>query len=65
MTSKGQKMRSKANPRSLTFILDPQPADDWPVEPEMPKGKAVLYALDQPAEVEIDEVVLRPTVQDF
>jgi NADP-dependent 3-hydroxy acid dehydrogenase YdfG len=25
----------------------------------------VLYAIEQPAEVEIDEVVLRPTAQDF
>jgi NADP-dependent 3-hydroxy acid dehydrogenase YdfG len=28
-------------------------------------ARAVLYAIAQPADVEIDEVVLRPTVQDF
>jgi NADP-dependent 3-hydroxy acid dehydrogenase YdfG len=28
-------------------------------------ARAVLYAIEQPAEVEIDEVVLRPTAQDF
>jgi NADP-dependent 3-hydroxy acid dehydrogenase YdfG len=28
-------------------------------------ARAVLYAIQQPAEVEIDEVVLRPTAQDF
>jgi NADP-dependent 3-hydroxy acid dehydrogenase YdfG len=28
-------------------------------------ARAVLYAIQQPADVEIDEVVLRPTAQDF
>ena len=28
-------------------------------------ARAVLYAIEQPADVEIDEVVLRPTMQDF
>ena len=28
-------------------------------------ARAVLYAIQQPADVEIDEVVLRPTSQDF
>jgi NADP-dependent 3-hydroxy acid dehydrogenase YdfG len=28
-------------------------------------ARAVLYAIEQPAEVEINEVVLRPTAQDF
>jgi NADP-dependent 3-hydroxy acid dehydrogenase YdfG len=28
-------------------------------------ARAVLYAMEQPADVEIDEVVLRPTAQDF
>ena len=28
-------------------------------------ARAIAYAIDQPAEVEIDEVVIRPTVQDF
>jgi NADP-dependent 3-hydroxy acid dehydrogenase YdfG len=26
---------------------------------------AIAYAIDQPAEVEIDEIVVRPTSQDF
>ena len=26
---------------------------------------AIAYAIEQPAEVEIDEVVIRPTAQDF
>ena len=30
-----------------------------------PKTRAVLYPIQQPADVEIDEVVLRPTMQDF
>ena len=28
-------------------------------------ARAVLYAIEQPADVEIDEVVMRPTAQDF
>ena len=28
-------------------------------------AKAIAYAIEQPAEVEIDEMVIRPTVQDF
>jgi len=28
-------------------------------------ARAIAYAIEQPAEVEIDEVVVRPTVQDF
>jgi NADP-dependent 3-hydroxy acid dehydrogenase YdfG len=28
-------------------------------------ARAVLYAIEQPADVEIDEVVLRPTAQDL
>jgi NADP-dependent 3-hydroxy acid dehydrogenase YdfG len=28
-------------------------------------ARAVLYAIEQPADVEIDKVVLGPTVQDF
>ena len=26
---------------------------------------AIAYAIEQPAEVEIDEIVVRPTAQDF
>jgi NADP-dependent 3-hydroxy acid dehydrogenase YdfG len=28
-------------------------------------ARAIAYAIEQPADVEIDEVVVRPTVQDF
>jgi NADP-dependent 3-hydroxy acid dehydrogenase YdfG len=28
-------------------------------------ARAVLYGIEQPADVEIDEVVLRPTMQEF
>jgi NADP-dependent 3-hydroxy acid dehydrogenase YdfG len=28
-------------------------------------ASAIAYAIEQPAEVEIDEVVIRPTAQDF
>ncbi len=28
-------------------------------------ARAIHYAIEQPADVEIDEVVLRPTAQDF
>jgi NADP-dependent 3-hydroxy acid dehydrogenase YdfG len=27
--------------------------------------RAIAYAIDQPAEVEVDEMVIRPTAQDF
>jgi NADP-dependent 3-hydroxy acid dehydrogenase YdfG len=28
-------------------------------------ARAIVYAVEQPAEVEIDEVLIRPTSQDF
>ena len=28
-------------------------------------ARAIAYAIEQPVEVEIDEMVIRPTVQDF
>jgi len=28
-------------------------------------ARAIAYAIEQPAEVEIDEIVIRPTVQEF
>jgi NADP-dependent 3-hydroxy acid dehydrogenase YdfG len=28
-------------------------------------ARAITYAINQPAEVEVDEVVIRPTAQDF
>jgi len=28
-------------------------------------AKAIAYAIEQPADVDINEIVLRPTVQDF
>jgi NADP-dependent 3-hydroxy acid dehydrogenase YdfG len=50
-----------SDPSSATFVKEfykiAIPADAV--------ARAVLYAIAQPADVEIDEVVLRPTVQDF
>jgi NADP-dependent 3-hydroxy acid dehydrogenase YdfG len=28
-------------------------------------ARAIAYAIEQPTEVEIDEIVIRPTAQDF
>ena len=28
-------------------------------------ARAIAYAIEQPADVEVDEVVVRPTAQDF
>jgi NADP-dependent 3-hydroxy acid dehydrogenase YdfG len=28
-------------------------------------ARAIAYAIEQPADVEIDEIVVRPTTQDF
>ena len=28
-------------------------------------ARAIAYAIEQPADVEIDEIVVRPTAQDF
>ena len=28
-------------------------------------ARAIAYAIEQPADVDINEIVLRPTVQDF
>jgi NADP-dependent 3-hydroxy acid dehydrogenase YdfG len=28
-------------------------------------ARAIAYAIEQPAEVEVDEIVIRPTAQDF
>jgi len=28
-------------------------------------ANAIAYAIEQPADVEIDEIVIRPTAQDF
>ena len=28
-------------------------------------ARAIAYAIEQPADVEVDEMVIRPTVQDF
>jgi NADP-dependent 3-hydroxy acid dehydrogenase YdfG len=28
-------------------------------------ARAIAYAIEQPNEVEVDEMVIRPTVQDF
>jgi NADP-dependent 3-hydroxy acid dehydrogenase YdfG len=28
-------------------------------------ARAIAYAIEQPVEVEVDEMIIRPTVQDF
>ena len=28
-------------------------------------ARAIAYAIEQPAEVEVDEIVIRPTAQEF
>jgi NADP-dependent 3-hydroxy acid dehydrogenase YdfG len=38
--------------------------DKIAISPESVAG-AIAYAIEQSADVEIDEVVIRPTVQDF
>jgi NADP-dependent 3-hydroxy acid dehydrogenase YdfG len=39
------------------FYKTPIPADSM--------ARAIVYAVEQPAEVEIDEVLIRPTSQNF
>jgi len=31
----------------------------------LPSQRAIAYAIEPPVEVEVDEMVIRPTVQDF
>ena len=33
--------------------------------PSSSVARAIAYAIDQPADVDINEIVLRPTVQEF
>jgi len=51
-----------SDPSSAKFLKDFYEKTAMPADSI---ARAVLYAIEQPAEVEIDEVVLRPTVQDF
>ena len=51
-----------SDPSSAKFLKDFYEKTAMPADSV---ARAVLYAIEQPAEVEIDEVVLRPTVQDF
>ena len=51
-----------SDPSSAKFLKDFYEKTAMPADSV---ARAVLYAIQQPAEVEIDEMVLRPTVQDF
>jgi NADP-dependent 3-hydroxy acid dehydrogenase YdfG len=51
-----------SDPSSAKFLKDFYEKTAMPADSV---ARAVLYAIQQPADVEIDEVVLRPTVQDF
>jgi NADP-dependent 3-hydroxy acid dehydrogenase YdfG len=51
-----------SDPSSAKFLKDFYEKTAMPADSV---ARGVLYAIEQPAEVEIDEVVLRPTVQDF
>jgi len=51
-----------SDPSSAKFVKDLYDKIGIPADSV---ARAVLYAIEQPADVEIDEVVLRPTTQDF
>jgi NADP-dependent 3-hydroxy acid dehydrogenase YdfG len=51
-----------SDPSSAKFLKDFYAKTAMPADSV---ARAVLYAIEQPADVEIDEVVLRPTSQDF
>jgi len=51
-----------SDPSSAAFVKDLYTKIAIPADSV---ARAVLYAIEQPADVEIDEVVLRPTAQDF
>jgi NADP-dependent 3-hydroxy acid dehydrogenase YdfG len=51
-----------SDPSSAAFVNDLYKKIAIPADSV---ARAVLYAIEQPADVEIDEVVLRPTAQDF
>jgi NADP-dependent 3-hydroxy acid dehydrogenase YdfG len=51
-----------SDPSSAAFLKDLYKKIAIPADSV---ARAVLYAMEQPADVEIDEVVLRPTAQDF
>jgi len=51
-----------SDPSSAAFVKDLYKKIAMPADSV---ARAVLYAIEQPADVEIDEVVLRPTAQDF
>ncbi len=53
---------STTDPASAKFVKELYDKVGIPAESI---ARAVLYAIQQPADVEIDEVVLRPTAQDF
>jgi NADP-dependent 3-hydroxy acid dehydrogenase YdfG len=51
-----------SDPSSAAFLKDLYKKIAIPADSV---ARAMLYAIEQPADVEIDEVVLRPTAQDF
>lgn len=51
-----------SDPSSAAFVKDLYKKIAIPADSV---AHAILYAMEQPADVEIDEVVLRPTAQDF
>jgi NADP-dependent 3-hydroxy acid dehydrogenase YdfG len=51
-----------SDPASAAFVNDLYKKTAIPADSV---ARSVLYAIEQPADVEIDEVVLRPTAQDF
>jgi NADP-dependent 3-hydroxy acid dehydrogenase YdfG len=53
---------STSDPSSAKFVKELYDKVGIPADSV---ARAILYAIEQPADVEIDEVVLRPTAQDF
>jgi NADP-dependent 3-hydroxy acid dehydrogenase YdfG len=51
-----------SDPSSAQFLKEFYEKTGIPAESV---ARAVMYAIEQPPDVEIDEVVLRPTAQDF
>ncbi len=59
----GHSVRVKRVGGSEEFSSD-SPFDGMLISPDF-AARAVLNAIEQPPEVEIDKIVLRPTAQDF
>jgi NADP-dependent 3-hydroxy acid dehydrogenase YdfG len=59
---KSELKNGTTDPSSAAFVKDLYQKIAIPADSV---ARAVLYAIEQPADVEIDEVVLRPIAQDF